>query len=79
MNIEILKKKIDEVENCISDIGWDLEDVQKELDEINNLIEESEKGSIKDIDNFKRELKREGLYSEKLDDFIEQYMIYYNN
>ena len=65
--------------NCISDIGWNLEDVQKELDEINNLIEESEKGSIKDIDNFKRELKREGLYSEKLDDFIEQYMIYYNN
>ncbi len=76
---EDLKKKIDEIENCISDIGWDLEDVQKELDNINNLIEQSEKGSIKDIDNFKRELKREGLYSEKLDDFIEEYMIYYNN
>lgn len=76
---EKLKKKINEIENCISDIGWDLEDVQKELENINSLIEQSEKGSIKDIDNFKRELKREGLYSEKLDDFIEQYMIYYNN
>lgn len=76
---EDLKKKIDEIEDCISNIGWDLEDVQKELDNINNLIEQSEKGSIKNIDNFKRELKREGLHSEKLDDFIEQYMIYYNN
>lgn len=37
------------------------------------------KKKIDEIDNSKRELKREGLYSEKLDDFIEQYMIYYNN
>ena len=33
---------------------------------------------IYDIYNFKRELKRDGLYTEELEQFIEQYIIYYN-
>mgnify|MGYP003294771421 CR=1 FL=1 len=28
--------------------------------------------------NFKRELKRDGLYSDKLEEFLENYMKYYN-
>lgn len=34
--------------------------------------------SIKDIENLKRELKRDGLYSDKLEEFLENYMKYYN-
>ena len=43
-----------------------------------DTLEEKSNNSIKDINNFKRELKREGLYSEELEEFIEQYMTYYN-
>ena len=75
---EIIKKKINQTEEYLCDLASDLQDAKDELYDIYNLIEESSKNSIKDIDNFKRELKRDGLYSEKLEEFIEQYIIYYN-
>ena len=46
---------------------------------IRTIQNNQERNIIKDINNFKRELKRDGLYSNKLDDFIEDYMKYYNN
>lgn len=53
-------------------------DSVKTISEIYDFVELQSKSSIKDIDNFKRELKRDGLYNEELEEFIEQYMIYYN-
>ena len=73
-----IKKKINQVEYYLCDVGLDLEYAQNELNRLYDTIEHNSKNSIKDIDNFKRELKRDGLYSEKLEEFIEQYMIYYN-
>ncbi len=75
---ENIKRKLNEIEDYIDSADWELKSAQDELYKIYDLIEESSKNSIKDIDNFKRELKRDGLYSEKLEEFIEQYMIYYN-
>ena len=46
---------------------------------IETIQNNQERNMIKDINNFKRELERDGLYSNKLDDFIEDYMKYYNN
>lgn len=37
-------------------------------------IEYDCRGEIKDVDNFKRELRRQGLATDELDDFIENYM-----
>lgn len=71
-------KKLNKLEDYLCDLSLDLENAREELNDLYDLIEEKEKYSIKDIDNFKRELKREGLYTEDLDNFIEQYMIYYN-
>ena len=75
-------KKLNKLEDYLCDLSLDLENAlenaREELNDLYDLIEEKEKYSIKDIDNFKRELKREGLYTEELDNFIEQYMIYYN-
>ncbi len=76
---EDIKKKIDEVENYLYDVGLDLEYAKDELNNLYNLLEEKSTNGIKDINNFKRELKRDGLYSNKLEEFIEQYMNYYNN
>lgn len=75
---EDIKKKINQVEDYLCDVGLDLEYAREELNRLYDTIEEKSNNGIKDINNFKRELKREGLYSEKLDDFIEEYMKYYN-
>ena len=57
---------------------FELNSMADNVAEIYDYVEIQSKSSIKDIDNFKRELKRDGLYSEKLEEFTEQYMIYYN-
>ena len=75
---EDIKKKINQVEDYLCDVGLDLEYARDELNRLYDTIEEKSNNNIKDINNFKRELKRDGLYSEKLEDFIEQYMLYYN-
>ena len=75
---EDIKKKINQVEDYLYDVGLDLEYAQDELNRLYDTLEEKLNNNIKDINNFKRELKREGLYSEKSEEFIEQYMTYYN-
>ncbi len=75
---EDIKKKINQVEDYLCDVGLDLEYARDELNRLYDTIEGKSNNSIKDINNFKRELKRDGLYNQKLEDFIEQYMLYYN-
>ena len=75
---EDIKKKINQVEDYLCDVGLDLEYARDELNRLYDTIEGKTNNSIKDINNFKRELKRDGLYNQKLEDFIEQYMLYYN-
>lgn len=61
--------------------------MNKRTEEVLERIKESKKkkaaGNIiaekeEDIDNLKRELKRDGLYSEQMEEFLENYMRYYN-
>lgn len=77
-----LDKKIGKLAYEITDISWEISAKARELEELEMQLKEEAKKmqryTIKDIDNFKRELKREGLYNQKLEEFIEQYMIYYN-
>lgn len=75
---EDIKMEIDKVEDYLYDIGLDLEYAKDELNNLYELLKEKSTNGIKDINNFKRELKRDGLYSDKLEEFIEQYMNYYN-
>lgn len=75
---EEIKKKINQVEDYLCDVGLDLEYARDELNRLYSTIEEKPNNGIKDVNNFKRELKRDGLYNQKLEEFIEQYMLYYN-
>lgn len=75
MKKEILSKMVD-LYNKLDDIGWDVSQAKTDLCELEKNIENS--NSIKDVDNLKRELKRDGLYSDKLEEFLENYMKYYN-
>ena len=80
--MENIKKKLEEINENLRSIKWSFEETNDYLAETEDMIEtiqnNQERNMIKDISNFKRELKREGLYSNKLDDFIEDYMKYYN-
>ena len=75
---EDIKKKINQVEDYLCDVGLDLEYARDELNRLYDTLEEKSNNGIKDINNFKRELKRDGLYNQILEEFIEQYMLYYN-
>ena len=76
--IKDIKRKLDRLDDYLCDISLNLESARDEFNNLYDTIEDNSKSSIKDIDNFKRELKRDGLYSNKLEEFIGQYMKYYN-
>ena len=75
MEKEIISKMAD-LYNRLDDIIWDISQAKTDLCDLEKSVEKS--NSIKDIDNLKRELKRDGLYSDKLEEFLENYMRYYN-
>ena len=81
--MEEIKKKLKEISKDLKSIKWDFEIVNDYLAETEDMIKtmqnNQERNMIKDINKFIRELEREGLYSNKLEEFIEDYMRYYNN
>lgn len=74
-----IKVKIIELYNKLDNIGWDISKTKRTLEDLEINIKEKNENAIKNIDNLKRELKRDRLYSEKLEEFLENYMKYYNN
>lgn len=75
---EGIKRKLERIQGDLEYIGWNLADTKEE---INNLWDElfiRQNNSIRDIENFKRELKRDNLYSKEIEDFLQNYMKYYN-
>ena len=76
---ENIKKGLSEIQDYIESAEWDLTYAKEELNNLWDKLEEKNENSIKNIENLKRELKRDGLYSEKLEEFLDNYMKYYNN
>ncbi len=70
--------KIIELYNLLDNASWKISETRKILEDLEISLKEKEENSIKDIENLKRELKRDGLYSDKLEEFLENYMKYYN-
>ena len=72
-----LQEKVEQLENDVD--YWqheynDLEEIKEELEE--ELSKYS--GGITNIDNFIWKLKLDNLYTDKLKDFINNYIKYYN-
>ena len=76
--MEEIKKELKEINMYLRENLFELNSIADNIAEIYDFVEIQSKSSIKDINNFKRELKRDGLYNQKLEDFIEQYILYYN-
>lgn len=75
---EAIKRKLSDLQDYIENAENELYYAKEELNEIWDKLENNSDKSIKDIENLKRELKRDGLYSDKLEEFLENYMKYYN-
>ncbi len=76
--MEDVRKNIIGLCNELDEAEFEIVRAKRELEELEINLKDKEKNTIKDVENFKRELKRDGLYSEKLADFLECYMKYYN-
>lgn len=72
-----MEQELSEIWNKIDDAMWELSEAREKIDKLQNNISENG-NSIKDIESLKRELKRDGLYSDKIEEFLENYMKYYN-
>lgn len=66
-----LKIEVTEIYNLLDNIGWDLSEAREKLDKLEEEIKYKEKQSIKDINNFKIELKKARLYTDEMEEFIE--------
>lgn len=72
---------IRQLDRLLDDVKYDIYRSVSKLEEIDfALIEEKKKKkyTIIDVDNFKRELKRAGLYSKEFKNFLENYMRFDN-
>lgn len=76
--MEETKKQLREISTYLRDNLFELNSMADNIAEIYNFVELQCKSSIKDIDTLKRELKRDGLYSDNLEEFLDNYMKYYN-
>ncbi len=75
---EDIRKRLSELQDYIERAQWQLTYAREELNKLWDKLEDNSNKEIKDIENLQRELKRDGLYSDKLEDFLENYMKYYN-
>ena len=75
---EGIKRKLKKIQGDLEYIGWNLGDTKEEINNIWDELLIQQNNSIRDIENLKRELKRDNLYSKELEYFLENYMKYYN-
>lgn len=78
MNDEVMKK-MSELQNEIENAEYDINCAKHEFNNLWDILESNSERSIKDIENFKRELKRDNLYSLEMEEFLDNYMRFYNN
>ena len=57
-----IKENLKEIERTLRNIKWQFDESNEYLAETYDLIREQNVNMIKDVNNFKRELKRDGLY-----------------
>ena len=75
---EILKqlKQINiAINNCEDEIIYSRNNFNYIYEEIDNM----KRKSIINLNKFKRRLREDGLYTKELDEFIENYLKFYNN
>lgn len=72
--MEEIEEKINEIYDIIDSAGLEMSNALTKINSVLANISNIENISIKNVENFKRELIRAGLYSEKLKEFVDNYI-----
>lgn len=77
--IEELQQRVEELENDVDYWQKEYADMEEIKDDLDYKLADMEiSNGIKNINNFIFRLKIDDMYSEKLKDYIEQYLKFYN-
>ena len=77
--MEELKKKIFELSDAIDSLRWNFEEVEDTFNEVQNISNEiTPQDGIKDIKNFKEKFTIRELNNFELENFIDEYVKFYN-
>lgn len=78
--IEELEEKIDSLEDDVEYWQCEYDDMEKECDRLKEELKEVDYvADIRSLDNFIWKLKLDNLYTEELEEFIENYVKFYND
>ena len=76
MSIE--EEKIQRLEGIIESLEKEIENKQDKIYELEDTIDAMKQSGIFDIENFKWQLRNDNLYTRELEEFIDNYMRFYN-
>ena len=77
--MEELLKKLGSIDISMNNIEDELIDARNEITNVYTSIFDMKKNSIINIGLFKLKLQEEGLLTKELEEFIDNYMKFYNN
>ena len=75
---EEIEEKLSEIEEYLYSASCQIEYAQDEIKNIQYELIGKAKNEIKSIENFKTKLRQEGLYTIELEEFIQNYLKFYN-
>lgn len=78
MEEEEINKALSEIEDSLYAAAYNIDDARNKLQMIRCAIGDREKTEIKSIENFKTKLRQEGLFTIELEEFIQNYLKFYN-
>lgn len=75
---EEIEEKLAEIEDYLYAASCQIEYAQDEIKNIQYGLIGKAKNEIKSIENFKTKLRQEGLYTTELEEFMQNYLKFYN-
>jgi hypothetical protein len=77
--MEKLLEKLNSVEISMANVEDEIIDARNDISDMYEEIYEMKKNGIINVNLFKLKMQQEGLWSKEIEDFIDNYLKFYNN
>ena len=77
--MEEILKQLEEINIAVNNCEYEIIYARNNFNYIYEEIDNMKRKSIINLNEFKRRLREDGLYTKELDEFIENYLKFYNN
>ena len=77
--MEKLLEKLNSVEISMANLEDEIIDARNDISDMYEEIYEMKKNGIINVNLFKLKMQQEGLWSKEIEDFIDNYLKFYNN